>query len=88
MNDIVPREEVHDAGVKAVGGIGGGIAIWIVEGVLGGLMHVLAKIPVLGFLFGFANGLIGFVLGFLGLGLVGWGGYNLYKFIKGLKSRA
>jgi hypothetical protein len=88
MNDIVPRDEVHNSGVRAVGGIGGGVAVWIVEGILGGLMGLMAKIPFLGWLFHIAGGLIGGVLGLVGLGLVGWGGYNLFKFIKGLKSRA
>ena len=88
MNDMVTREELNHRGMRAVGGIGGGVAVWVVEGILGLFIGVLRHIPLLGGLIGAAGGLVGGLLGLVGFGLVVFGGFNLVKFVKGLKSRS
>jgi len=49
-----------------------------------GLSTVLYKVPIIGALAGFAS----FVIGAGAVVLLGIGGWNIYKFVKGLRSRA
>lgn len=117
MSDLVPRKTLARQGVNAVGGVAGGVALFvlnaiaspatvipglIIGGVLtfaglgvsrskenkmaglvmtgAGALTALASIPLIG-------GLGGMLLGFGGLGLLGFGIYNAFKFISGMKSR-
>lgn len=52
-----------------------------------GLAHLTHGIPVLGGLLGFFGGISSFVLGAGGIGMLGYGIYNLIKFRGGLKGR-
>jgi len=49
-----------------------------------GLSSVLKSVPILGALAGFSS----FVMGAGAVALLGYGAYNIYKFVKGLRSRA
>ena len=73
MSDIVPREKVSQQGVRAAGGVAGGLALLLV-GSLAGLL------PVLG-------GVLKTLLILSGVGLLGFGGYNLVQFIRNLRRR-
>ena len=73
MSDIVPREKVSQQGVRAAGGVAGGIAVLLL-GSLAGLL------PVLG-------GVLNALLSIGGIGLLGFGGYNLFQFIRNLRRR-
>ena len=73
MSDIVPREKVSQQGVRAAGGVAGGIAVLL----LGSLVGLL---PVLG-------GVLKALLSIGGIGLLGFGGYNLFQFIRNLRRR-
>jgi hypothetical protein len=61
--------------------IAGGVAL--IAGAAG-LSTVLKSIPVLGAIAGFSS----FVIGAGAVALLGIGGWNIFKFVKGLKSRA
>ena len=74
MSDIVPREKVSQQGVRAVGGVAGGLALLLLLGPLAGLL------PVLG-------GVLKTLLSLSGWGLLGVGGYNLVQFIRNLRRR-
>ena len=73
MSDIVPREKVSQQGVRAAGGVVGGLALLLI-GSLAGLL------PVLG-------GLLKTLLVLGGVGLLGFGGFNLVQFIRNLRRR-
>lgn len=74
MSDIVPREKVSQQGVRAVGGVAGGLALLLVLGPLVGLL------PVLG-------GVLKVLLSLCGWGLIGFGGYNVIQFVRNLRRR-
>ena len=73
MSDLVPREKVTQQGVRAVGGIAGGIGLFVVAALVN-------LIPVIG-------GLGSTLLKLGGIGLLGLGGYNVYQFIRNLRRR-
>ena len=73
MSDLVPREKVTQQGVRAVGGIAGGIGLFVVAALVN-------MIPVLG-------GLLSTLLKLGGVGLFALGGYNVYQFIRNLRRR-
>lgn len=114
MSDIVPREQVSHQGMRAVGGIAGGVVLlvltalppvaaavaggalallglsqtrsrqdrrpgWVVAGV-GAATLAAGLIPGLG-------GLASALLTVSGIGLLGFGGFNLYQFIRNLRRR-
>ena len=54
---------------------------------LPGLGHFLGPIPVIGGILKAAAGFSGFVIGAGAVGLIGYGVYNIVKFVRGLKSR-
>jgi hypothetical protein len=74
--------------------LGGGLVVLGVMGLIGknrtdkttGL--VMMGAGVLGILSFFLKGFTGFILGAAGIGLIGFGVFNLIKFAKGLKSRS
>ena len=74
MSDIVPREKVSQQGVRAAGGLVGGLALLLVLGPLAGLL------PLLG-------GVLKTLLSISGIGLLGFGGYNAFQFIRNLRRR-
>ena len=118
MNDMVPSSTLSKYGVAAVGGIAGGVGLWV--------LSLLSHIPVIGLVAGGLVALVGVgamsshapedkragfvtaaaggltVLSNIGLfagmasslmgvaifGLLGMGGWNAFKFMKGLKTRA
>ena len=118
MSEIVPREEVVKYGSRALGGVGGGIVIFILQlitkgggvstagliigGVIlaaglligrakedrgtgmvaagAGFLTALASLPIIGWL-------AATLLVVSGIGLLGGGLFNLFKFIKGMRSR-
>lgn len=53
---------------------------------LPGLAKLLGGIPIVGGILGVAAGFSGFVIGAGALGLVGYGVYNLVKFVRGIRS--
>lgn len=61
--------------------VAGGIAL--LAG-LAGLSTVIGKVPILGAVAGLAS----FVIGAGAVALLGIGGWNIYKFVKGLRSRS
>jgi hypothetical protein len=61
--------------------LAGGVAV--VAGAAG-LSAVLRSVPILGALAGFSS----FVIGAGAVALLAYGGWNIYKFVKGLRSRA
>jgi hypothetical protein len=65
--------------------VAGGIAL--LAG-MAGLSTVLYKLPVLGGVLGSIGGFASFVIGAGAVVLLGIGGWNIYKFVKGLRSRA
>ena len=73
MSDNVPREKVSQQGVRAAGGVGGGLALLM----LGSLVGLL---PVLG-------GVLKTLLILAAVGLLGFGGFNLVQFIRNLRRR-
>ena len=73
MGDLVPREKVSQQGVRAVGGIGGGVAMFVAAALVG-------WIPLVG-------GLVGTLLNLAGFGLLAFGGYNGFQFIRNLRRR-
>lgn len=73
MSDIVPREKVSQQGVRAAGGVAGGVAVLLVALLVG-------HIPVLG-------GLLKTLMNISGIGLLGFGGYNLFQFLRNLRRR-
>jgi hypothetical protein len=54
---------------------------------LPGLAHFLGGIPLVGGILKAASGFSGFVIGAGAVGLIGYGVYNIVKFVRGLKSR-
>ena len=74
MSDIVPREKVSQQGVRATGGLVGGLALLLVIGPLVGLL------PLLG-------GVLKTLASISGIGLLGFGGYNVFQFIRNLRRR-
>ena len=77
MGDLVPREKVSQQGVRAVGGIGGGVALYVAAELVGWL---LGWIPIVG-------GLGGNLLKLASFGLLAFGGYNGFQFIRNLRRR-
>jgi hypothetical protein len=118
MNDMVSTSTLAKQGVAAVGGIAGGIGLWvlsllshipIIGLIAGGLVTLigvgalsshepedkraglvttaaggLTVLSNIGIFAGAASGLMGIAI----VGLLGMGGWNAYKFMKGLKTRA
>lgn len=74
--------------------LGGGLVVLGIMGLIGknstdkttGVLMMGAG--VLGLLSFFLKGFTGFILGAAGIGLIGYGVFNLFKFAKGLKSRS
>jgi hypothetical protein len=119
MSDIVPRDQVVKYGSRALGGVGGGVVVFILNAITrgggfstpgliiggailvvglligrskedrgtgmvatgAGLLTGIASLPLIGWL---ATGL----LVISGVGLIGGGLFNLFKFIKGMRSRS
>ena len=73
MSDIVPREKVSQQGVRAALGIAGALALLL----LGPLVGML---PLVG-------GVLKTLMSIGGIGLLGFGGYNLFQFIRNLRRR-
>lgn len=73
MSDLVPREKVSQQGVRAIGGIGGGVGLFVAAALVN-------LIPVVG---GIGSTLL--TLG--GVGLLALGGYNGYQFVRNLRRR-
>lgn len=118
MNDMVPTSTLAKQGVAAVGGIAGGLGLWVLRALshipivglaVGGLVALvgvgalssrepedkragivtaaaggLTVLSNIGLFAGAANGLMGIAI----VGLLAMGGWNAYKFMKGLKTRA
>ena len=73
VSDLVPREKVAQQGVRAVGGIAGGIGLFVIAALVN-------LVPVVG-------GLGRILLQLGGVGLLALGGYNVYQFIRNLRRR-
>jgi hypothetical protein len=54
---------------------------------LPGIGHLIGKVPLIGGIVTGAAGISSFILGAGAVGLLGYGVYNIVKFVKGLKSR-
>lgn len=54
---------------------------------LPGLAHLLGGVPIVGSILKVAGGFSAFVVGAGALGLLGYGIFNIIKFVKGLRSR-
>ena len=114
MNEIVPREEVSKQGVRAAGGIAGGIGLLVLAAlgpvagaIAGGLLAivglsqtrskqdrrpgwVLAAVGAAALVASVVPGIGGLaevLLRLSGIGLLGFGGYSLYQFIRNLRRR-
>ncbi len=81
--------------VPVVGWIlGGALVVAGISGLFGKAKHEKASRNIMltagaaGLAAIFLPKLAGFLLGFGGLALLGYGAYNIYKFVKGLRSRA
>lgn len=74
--------------------LGGGLVVVGLMGLIGknrtdkATGMVMMGAGVLGLLSFFLKGFTGFILGAAGVGLVGYGVFNLFKFAKGLRSRS
>ena len=73
MSEIVPREKVSQQGVRAAGGVAGALALLLLGPVAG-------MLPVVG-------GVLKTLMSIGGVGLLGFGGYNLFQFIRNLRRR-
>ena len=114
VNEIVPREEVSKQGVRAAGGIAGGIGLLVLAAlgpvagaIAGGLLAivgvsqtrskqdrrpgwVLASVGAAALVASVVPGIGGLaevLLRLSGIGLLGFGGYSLYQFIRNLRRR-
>jgi hypothetical protein len=72
--EMVPRNEMTKQAMRGAVGVGGGIVALIVGG-------VLTPIPLLGWI-------LGGLLGIGGVGMIIYGGFSLYKFIKNMQKRS
>ena len=115
MSEIVPREQVTQRGVRAAGGLVGGVALLVlaalgpvVGAIAGGALAVLglsqtrsrkdripgwtvAAVGAATLASGLIPGLGGLahtLLTVSGVGLLGFGGYNLFQFVRHLRRRA
>ena len=73
MSEIVPREKVSQQGVRAAGGLVGGLALLLLGPLVG-------MVPLLG-------GVLQTLMSISGIGLLGFGGYNVFQFIRNLRRR-
>lgn len=74
VGDLVPREKVSKQGVRAVFGIGGGVGLFLAATLVG-------WIPLVG-------GIAGTLMNLGGFGLLAWGGFNGFQFIRNLRRRS